>query len=183
MCPSPADGTIYFRVWVSGVLALLLSIFSKMIFPECTDLCRASRPSMTRVSASYLFGTPDNSRSTNPPSPHSRVHGSLSHVHLQWTVMIFFTISGFGSFGSSLFGFLWNTFPQSAWISVMCPPRSSSSDLLQTPELRRSHSLLVCKFPKCFCCGVSVLSPPVHLALTRGTQSRHLWAYHPLVSK
>jgi hypothetical protein len=54
-------GMIYFKFWVSGVLALLLSIFSEVLFPECTKLYHMSRPSTTRVSTSYLFGALENS--------------------------------------------------------------------------------------------------------------------------
>jgi hypothetical protein len=125
-------GTIYFGLRVSRVLALLLSIFSEVFFPECTDLYRASMSSIDKVSTLYLFGAPGNYRSIAPPSPHSPVCRSLPHVCLQRTNMICFVILGFESFGSSLFGFLRNTFPRSAWIFAACPPRSSGSDLLQS---------------------------------------------------
>jgi hypothetical protein len=128
-------GMLYFRVRVSGVLALLLLIFSKILFPECTDLCRASMPSMNMVSTLYLFGTLENSQSTTPPSHHSRVCRSLSRVRLQWTIMICFTISGFRSFGSSLFGFLSEHIPTECMDLCLCPPRSSGLDLLWTLKL------------------------------------------------
>jgi hypothetical protein len=172
---------IYFGVWVSGVLALLLSIFSEVIFPG-VHRSLSCVYAINDQGFSFVSLSLENSRSMTPPSPRSRVRGSLC-VLSPMDGHDFLCHFGFREFWLLSFGFLWNTFPQSAWISVACPPRSSGSDLLWTPELRRSRSLLVCKFLKCFCCGVSVLSPPVHLALTHGTQSRHLWAYHPLVSK
>jgi hypothetical protein len=87
---------------------------------------------------------------------------------------------GFQEFCLLSFGFLQSAFPRSAWISTACPFRSSGLYLFQNSELQHSRSLLICKFPKCFCYTVSTLPPPIHLALTHGTQSRHIWACHSL---
>jgi hypothetical protein len=110
---------------------------------------------------------------------HSRgVHGSLSRVRLQRTIMIFSIISGFRGFGSSWFGFLWSTFPWSAWISTMCPPKSSGSVFLWTLELQNSYScfFLIWKSLKFFAVEFQFFHHVSiwcwHMALSLGTFGR-----------
>jgi hypothetical protein len=88
-------GTIYFRHFSSR---FSLKCFSQSAQISTVHLCHQ----WTRFSSLYLFGTLEKYWSTSPPTPRSRVRGSLSFVQLQRTVMIFFAILGFRSFGSSL---------------------------------------------------------------------------------
>jgi hypothetical protein len=174
---------IYFGFRVSRLFGHLLSISSKVIFPECTDLCRMSMPSTTRVSSSYLSGTSKKYQSMVPPFPYSQVCRSLSCVLLQWMIMIFspFRVSGVLS-PLLLVSYVINSCRVHGSLPSVLPDIAAQI-CSRLPSFGVFHSLLVCKFLKCFSCGVSVLSAPIHMALTHGTKSRNLWEYHPLIFK
>jgi hypothetical protein len=87
------------------------------------------------IAETLTYGTPEQ-LSVNESSVLS-----LSSMHISAACLSptynhdFLRHFGFRDFWLLSFGFLWNTFPWSAWIYVACPPRSSSSHLLWTPEL------------------------------------------------
>jgi hypothetical protein len=129
---------IYFRVWVSGVLALLLSIFSKVIFRSAqisvACLCH-QRPGFSFVSlwCSRKLSVNDSSVPSLPsmwisvvcPSP-TNDHDFLRHF-------------GFREFWLLSFGFLRNTFPAECMDLCPCPPRSR---LRSAPDSGASTFLL-----------------------------------------